>query len=166
MDETAVASVNDAQSDEEGVAKAARSRCDGCGGADRESGSNDVRWRLGQPHAGSATIVCNGSDGYRVDLGSWATATCGTKDCVIAHENQHIVDWQKRWPDGCNGKADGAKIPLGGAGYAAFLKDSECKAHTIDLGCAFNLALDATGQCTTKVKKYIDLTSKQKDKFC
>jgi hypothetical protein len=166
MDETAVASIYGSTNDDEMVAKGEGCSCQGNAGSDDQSASDDSRFRPGQPHAGSATIVCDGSDGYRVDLGSWAGATCGTKDCVIVHENQHIVDWTGRWPDGCKGKANGAKIPLGGPGYAAFLKDSECKAHTADLGCAFNLAVDAAGDCKTTVKNYIDLTSKQKAKFC
>ena len=29
---------------------------------------------------------------------------------------------RSRWPDGCKGKKNGDTIPLGGPGYAAFLK--------------------------------------------
>lgn len=118
------------------------------------------------PHAGDATIVCDGAGGYRVDLGSWAGAPCGTEGCVRTHENQHIADWKGRWPDGCKGKPDGGQIPLGGPGYAAFLKASECRAHTVDLICANVLLQTATGDCKAKVQKYVDLTEQQRKHWC
>ena len=103
-------------------------------------------------------------------LNGWAGAPCGTEDCVRRHEQSHANDWKKRWPEGCKGKADGATIPLGGAGYAAFLKTSECTAHTVDLACAAKLlaaktkAKDAT--CVKEVKDYIKLTEQQKKGYC
>src|SRR4051794_37646326 len=83
------------------------------------------------PHSGAATIVCNGTGGYRVSLGSWAGAECDTESCVTKHEQSHIADWTKRWPKGCEGKDDGVDVPTGGPGYADFLKKSECDAHTV-----------------------------------
>ena len=118
------------------------------------------------PHAGAATIVCDGKGGYRVSLGSWAGAPCGTESCVTAHETQHASDWKGRWPDGCKDKPDGGAIPLGGPGYDAFLKDSECKAHTVDLTCAERLLTSATGDCKAKVQAYVDLTRRQKATYC
>ena len=106
-----------------------RGRCVG----DDQRRSRRVRGAGGQgaapaaPHAGSATIVCDGSNGYRVDMGGWAGAPCGIAGCVRRHEEQHIADWQGRWPNGCKNKKNGDTIPLGGAGYAAFLKASECR---------------------------------------
>src|SRR6266851_1194072 len=103
---------------------------------------------------GSATIVCDGKGGYRVALNDWAGAPCGTEGCVKKHEQQHIKDWKKRWPSGCKPKADhadGSDIPLGGEGYDAFLNDSECKAHTVDLKCADTLVKSAKGDCKAKV---------------
>jgi hypothetical protein len=124
---------------------------------------------LRRPMAGSATIVCDGKGGYRVALNDWAGAPCGTEGCVKKHEQQHIADWKKRWPNGCKPKADhadGSDIPLGGEGYDAFLNDSECKAHTVDLKCANTLLGTAKGDCKAKVKKYRDLTAEQKKAYC
>ena len=118
------------------------------------------------PHAGAATIVCDGSGGYRVSLGDWAGAECGTEGCVTRHEQSHIADWQKRWPKGCEGNDDGTSVPTGGPGYADFLKKSECDAHTVDLTCAENLKKSATGDCKAKVEEYRKLTAEQKANFC
>jgi hypothetical protein len=182
-DRTHTAAHHDLGSIEEVAAKSAEGPSAGTG-SDRETGCTcptkegcscavggeakveNAQDRPAQPHAGAATIVCNGAGGYRVYLGSWATAPCGTVGCVTQHENQHIADWQHRWPEGCKGKADGGEIPLGGPGYDAFLKDSECKAHTVDLNCANDLAKTATGDCVGKVKAYADLTATQKANYC
>jgi hypothetical protein len=119
---------------------------------------------------GAATIVCDGKGGYRVALNDWAGAECGTEDCVRKHEQSHADDWKGRWPDGCKDKKDGDKIPLGGDGYAEFLKKSECTAHTVDLSCANTLlaaktkAKDKT--CIKTVEDYIKLTAEQKKNYC
>ena len=87
------------------------------------------------PHQGAATIVCDGRGGYRVHLGWAATFGCGIADCVRDHELSHISDWQGRWPNGCKNadgtsKRDGTAVPVGGDGYDAFLRRSECTAYT------------------------------------
>jgi hypothetical protein len=91
--------------------------------------------RLLRPHQNDATIVCDGSGGYRADLRGWAGAPCGIEDCVRQHEESHARDWAARFPDGCVGKPDGGDIPLGGPGYAAFLRQSECTAYGVEVGC-------------------------------
>lgn len=125
-----------------------------------------------RPTQGSATIQCDGSGGYEVVLNSWSSATCGTKGCVIAHESSHIADWQAKWPTGCTGQPKGY-LPQGdppdsplmtAAEYNAFLKASECKAHTVDLNCA--KSLPQTGGCKKTVEDYIDLTEKQRKNWC
>lgn len=124
------------------------------------------------PTQGSATIQCDGKGGYEAVLNGWAGATCGTKGCVIAHETSHIADWKAKWPTGCKGQAKGY-LPKGDPPdkplmtvdeYKAFLKDSECKAHTVDLNCAE--ALPKTGGCKKTVEDYIELTKKQRKKWC
>lgn len=130
------------------------------GVVDPDSESGDFQ----RPYAGgSATIQCDGSGDYEVVLNGWSGATCGTKACVIKHEESHIKDWKKRWPQGCKNKAKGY-LPLGGPGYAAFLKKSECTAHTVDLACAN--ALPKTGACKATVENYIKLTKRQKANYC
>jgi hypothetical protein len=126
-----------------------------------------VRETPGSPRAGDATIVCNGTGGYRVDMGSWAGAPCGIEGCVRRHEQQHIADWQGRWPDGCKGKKNGDTIPLGGTGYAAFLKASECSAYTVERNCIAPLAAKAkTEPCKTRLKDHLDDTERQKKSYC
>lgn len=124
------------------------------------------------PTQGSATIQCNGSGGYEVVLNSWSTATCGTRSCVVAHETSHMADWQAKWPNGCQGQPKGY-LPKGdppdsplmtAAEYNAFLKESECKAHTVDLNCA--KALPQTGGCKKTVQDYIELTENQCKNWC
>ncbi|MFE4106954.1 hypothetical protein [Almyronema epifaneia] len=125
-----------------------------------------------EPEQGSATIQCNGSGGYEVVLNNWAGAACGTEGCVRAHEQSHIADWQAKWPTGCQGQPRGY-LPKGDppdnplmtvAEYQAFLKESECKAHTVDLTCAE--ALPKTGGCRQTVNDYIRLTKTQKANWC
>ena len=125
-----------------------------------------------RPTNGSATIQCNGSGDYEIVYGTWARATCGTKDCVTMHESSHMADWKGKWPTGCKGqpkgylpKGDPPDSPLMTAGeYKAFLKESECTAHTVDLECAE--ALPQPAGCKKIVQDYIKLTKDQKAHWC
>ena len=124
------------------------------------------------PTQGSATIICDGSGGYKIKYGSWAGAKCGTKKCVTAHESSHMADWKAKWPTGCKGqplgylpKGDPPDKPLMTvAEYNSFLKKSECKAHTVDLACA--QALPKTKGCESTIDDYIKLTRDQKKNWC
>jgi hypothetical protein len=124
------------------------------------------------PKNGSATIQCDGNGGYEIVYNSWENAKCGTKGCVTVHENSHIEDWKAKWPDGCKDKARGY-LPQGDppdkplmtvAEYNAFLKKSECKAHTADLACAE--ALPKPDNCKKTIDDYIKLTKEQKEQWC
>jgi hypothetical protein len=126
-----------------------------------------------RPTAGSASIQCDGKGGYEIKYGNWATATCGTKDCVTAHESSHMKDWKAKWPNGCKDQAKGY-LPKGDppddplmtvAEYTAFLKQSECDAHTADLACA-NALKPETDACKKTVTDYIKLTEEQRKKWC
>lgn len=122
-----------------------------------------------RPHNGAATIKCVSGD-YAVDLGAWAGTSCDRPDCVTVHEESHKKDWKKRWPNGCK-QADGSNqpdgyLPLGGDGYAAFLKQSECDAHIADLKCAADKLKAATGGCKTTWQNYIKETKDEKKRFC
>lgn len=124
------------------------------------------------PKNGSATIKCDGSGGYEILYGSYENATCGTKSCVTKHESSHMADWKAKWPNGCKNQPKGY-LPKGDppdevlmtvAEYTAFLKQSECTAHTVDLDCAN--ALPQPAACAQTVKDYIKLTSDQKKNWC
>ena len=125
-----------------------------------------------QPYnGGAATIVCDGSGGYGVDLGGWAGAPCGIEDCVRRHEESHARDWARRWPNGCknsdgSNKPAGAQIPLGGPGYAAFLRQSECDAYTVEEGCIAPLLAAARGGCRTRLRAHQTDTQNQKASYC
>jgi hypothetical protein len=124
------------------------------------------------PTQGDATIQCDGSGGYEINYGNWAGATCGTKGCVTVHESSHIADWKAKWPTGCQGQAKGY-LPKGDppdkplmtvAEYSAFLKDSECRAHTADLACAQSLV--KSKGCEKTIEDYIKLTEDQRANWC
>jgi hypothetical protein len=124
------------------------------------------------PKQGGATIQCDGSGGYEIVYAGWAGAACGTRDCVTMHESSHMSDWRAKWPTGCVGqpkgylpKGDPPDVPLmTAAEYQAFLKESECRAHTVDLGCAESLP-KAPG-CDKTINDYIELTRAQKANWC
>ncbi len=123
------------------------------------------------PHDDSATIVCNGSGGYRADLRGWTGAPCGIEGCVRGHEESHARDWLGRWPNGCKNddgtnKPDGSMIPLGGPGYAAFLKASECSAYTFEEGCIAPLIAGASDTCKPTLQAHQTDTKSQKASFC
>jgi hypothetical protein len=124
------------------------------------------------PAQGGATIQCDGSGGYEIVYNGWAGATCGTLACVTAHEASHMGDWRSKWPTGCRGQARGY-LPRGDppdsptmttSEYSSFLKQSECKAHTVDLNCA--RALPRAAGCDATIDGYIKLTEDQKSNFC
>jgi hypothetical protein len=134
--------------------------------------AEDVDESKPDPKNGSATIKCDGSGDYEILYGSYENATCGTKGCVTKHESSHIKDWKAKWPNGCKNQPKGY-LPKGDppdevlmtvAEYNAFLKQSECTAHTVDLDCAN--ALPQPADCEQTVKDYIKLTSDQKKNWC
>lgn len=134
--------------------------------------ADDVHDAKPDPKNGSATIKCDGAGDYEILYGSYENATCGTKGCVTKHESSHMADWKAKWPKGCKDQPKGY-LPKGDppdevlmtvAEYNAFLKQSECKAHTVDLDCAN--ALPQPAACEQTVKDYIKLTSDQKKNWC
>jgi hypothetical protein len=137
--------------------------------ADGEESEDTAPQKAELPHAGAATIACEGG-AYVVKLNDWAGEDCGIPDCVTVHEHSHLDDWKTRWPNGCK-KDDGTNqaegyLPTGGDGYAEFLKTSECTAHTKDLACAATKRAAAKGRCKRKWKQYIKDTEDEKKKFC
>jgi hypothetical protein len=123
------------------------------------------------PHQGAATIVCNGSGGYRVHLGWAATFGCGIESCVRDHEQSHITDWVGRWPNGCKNadgtsKPDGTRVPTGGDGYDAFLRRSECTAYTGEVPCEERLVAGASAECRPRLQAVLDDTKRQKTAYC
>lgn len=123
------------------------------------------------PHNGSATIVCDGRGGYRVSMGWAASARCGIRECVRRHEESHITDWQRRWPDGCrnadgSAKRDGTAVPTGGDGYAAFLRRSECTAYRVEIPCETELLASAPEDCRDYIQHILDDSRRQERHFC
>ncbi len=123
------------------------------------------------PHQGSATIECDGSGGYRVNLGWAATARCGIRDCVRRHEESHITDWRGRWPNGCRNadgtnKPAGSQVPTGGDGYDAFLRQSECRAYNIEVPCEEALLRNASEDCRDYVRNILGDSRNQQRSYC
>ena len=122
-------------------------------------------------HQGPATVVCDGAGDYRVEMGGWASATCGIPDCVRLHEESHIEDLKKRYPDGCKNadgtpKPDGTSHPTGGAGYSDWLKKSECKAYSTEIPCEEALLSGSSASCRPTLQDMVDDSKRQKKKFC
>jgi hypothetical protein len=123
------------------------------------------------PHQGAATIVCDGRGGYRVHLGWAASFGCGIAGCVRQHEESHIADWQGRFPNGCKNadgtsKRDGASVPVGGDGYDAFLRRSECTAYTGEVPCEERVLAAASDECKPRVRGVLEDTRRQKTAYC
>jgi hypothetical protein len=128
------------------------------------------------PHAGAATIVCDGNGGYRTKLdGSWVDegnwTKCGVRDCVELHEQSHARDWEKKFPDGCKNedgsfKPDGTAVPTGGAGYDEFLPESECKAYKIELACEEKLLESAGDDCKADLNTIISDRKERVKELC
>lgn len=126
-------------------------------------------------HSTDNTIICDGKGDYVVHIGN--AHPYGVKDCTQKHEEQHVRDWKKRWPNGCK-KADGTNqpygyLPTGGDGYDAFLKDSECAAWKIGLTCNEENAKECctdypkqTNECEEFTKGWVDWAKKQVKKYC
>ena len=139
------------------------------GGTDVSEEDDQGPGRDARPHQGAATIVCDGSGGYRVAMNSWAGAACGIEGCVRRHEESHATDWRRRWPTGCKDRANGADIPLGGPGYADFLKTSECTAYGVEESCIAPLLAAATRDhtpCEATLRSHLADTRTQKASFC
>ena len=124
-----------------------------------------------QVHQGAATVVCNGSGDYRVDLGGWATATCGVVDCVRKHEESHIADLRVRYANGCknadgSSKPDGTPHPTGGADYADWRNKTECTANTVEIPCYEALLKNSSPECQPVVEGVLKQTEQDKKKYC
>jgi hypothetical protein len=122
-------------------------------------------------HQGAATVVCNGSGDYRVDMGGWATAKCGIPDCIRRHEESHATDLRARYPDGCKNadgtpKPDGTPHPTTGDDYASWLKQTECKAYSVEIPCEEALLENASAECKPVIQPVLDDSKSQKQSYC
>ncbi len=65
------------------------------------------------------------------------------RQCTQAHEESHIADWEGRYGQNlCQGVPDG-QLPVGGDGYAEFLRQSECRAYRVGKTCRERLLRSA-----------------------
>lgn len=104
----------------------------------------------------AATVVCNGSGGFRIYLGAWLGAPCGIEECVRQHEQSHLDDINIRYPGGAVGQPDGAPHPTTGADYDTWLKMTECKAFGVERNCIVSL-LDSnpTEACRSRLEDHL-----------
>ena len=83
------------------------------------------------------------------------------RSCTQAHEGSHIQDWKDRYGETlCQGVPDGS-LPVGGAGYEEFLRQSECKAYKVGKTCRNNLLEKAAETDKPAIQKAIDRDNDQ-----
>ncbi len=88
-------------------------------------------------------------------------ATGPDSSCTQAHEESHIKDWKDRYgEDLCKSVPDGS-LPVGGDGYAEFLRQSECKAYNAGKGCREKLLKNATDTDKATIQRAIDRDNTQ-----
>ena len=88
----------------------------------------------------SDSIVCRGGA-----LVTQINDTGPDRACTTKHEESHIADWKGRYgPNLCQGVPDG-QLPLGGDGYAEFLRQSECKAYKVGKACREEFVKSSAG---------------------
>ena len=81
--------------------------------------------------------------------------------CSQAHEEQHINDWKKRYGDDlCKGVKDGY-LPVGGDGYAEFLRQSECDAYKAGKKCRDDLLKGCNAKDQAAIQAGIDRDNEQ-----
>jgi hypothetical protein len=96
------------------------------------------------------SIVCRGGR-----LVVQNTNTGPDRACTQAHEEQHIADWKARYGKNlCSGVSDGS-LPVGGDGYADFLRQSECKAYRIGKACRQKLLETASDADKPAIRRAI-----------
>ena len=74
-------------------------------------------------------VKCDGKGGFVVDLGGFLGTP--VEGCVRVHENSHIEDYRRDFPDACKNKPTGSapKVPWD------WKKRSECKAYKAEEKC-------------------------------
>ena len=105
---------------------------------------------------GDDSIVCRGGA-----LTTQINDTGPDRACTVAHEETHIADWKGRYGENlCVGVADGS-LPLGGPGYDAFIKQSECKAYRVGKACREKAILTAADADKPRIQAGIDRDNDQ-----
>jgi hypothetical protein len=81
--------------------------------------------------------------------------------CTDVHEGSHKKDWESRYgADLCKGVADGL-LPVGGDGYAEFLRKSECTAYQVGKACREALLKTADKKDQPAIQGAIDRDNAQ-----
>jgi hypothetical protein len=123
--------------------------------------------------SGNATVVCDGSGGFRVDLRDGANQSCGLTECTQQHEESHKQDLEKdvRTNKACKGKADGSKIVatnLSDKALREFLIKTECKAYARGLSCVGKKIAEINQKPKVERDRCVDKLAKRRtrDTFC
>jgi hypothetical protein len=119
-----------------------------------------------RPHQGDATIVCDGSGGYRVDLRGWAGRPCGSRPASAVTSSSTSPTGSDAGPTGARTSPTAATSPWAATGYAAFLRASECSAYGVELTCATTALASATGDCRATLRAHVADTRAQRDRHC
>ena len=110
----------------------------------------------GQIPPGGQSIVCRGGKHVVQNNNKGPDSKCSQ-----AHEEQHINDWKKRYGDDlCKGVKDGY-LPVGGDGYAEFLRQSECDAYKAGKKCRDDLLKGCNAKDQAAIQAGIDRDNEQ-----
>ncbi|MEY2498024.1 MAG: hypothetical protein QOD12_1580 [Verrucomicrobiota bacterium] len=126
--------------------------------------NNPVRWLDpdGLASTSPSRVICDGNGGFDIDLGG--NASSAAAECFRGHEQSHIDDYKRDYPDICKGKAPGSGITA----PSDWVKTSECKAYQGELPCEEKLLQRCPATCKDRMDlaNAIKSTNTQIRKFC
>jgi hypothetical protein len=122
------------------------------------------RWSADGPADTSKnTIVCDGSGGIRVQIGTGndPTGLACMRDCLTNHEASHRADALAANATVCTGKADGSQVNFG----TGEQKPSEIKASQVEIDCLNTKLPAASAACKPRVQARITQMIAYRDSF-
>jgi Domain of unknown function (DUF4157) len=122
------------------------------------------RWSADGPAPGTTnTIVCDGSGGIRVQIGTAndATGLACMRDCLEAHEASHGADALAANAKVCDGAANGSQVVFG----AGEQKPSEIKASQAEIDCLNAKLPTANATCKPRIQQRITQMIAYRDSF-
>lgn len=90
-------------------------------------------------HPAVAYIVCDGKDGFKVVLHRNRIQTCDEViQCIIEHEEDHVLWFKQNQPNECKGKPKGALANIRAPSQAQadeIARQGECRAYKVSHKC-------------------------------
>jgi RHS repeat-associated protein len=107
------------------------------------------------------TVLCDGKGGFEICLGP-RKGKCD-EACTRAHENQHIADLMKTYPNKCRNRPKGDTLKF--AKTDPFPRKTECNAYRVGLKCRQDLLIREPC-CKDEIMKGIERDERQIQTFC